>query len=93
MSEEKIIKIMKISQKTISLETAIGEEKDTALGDFITNEEIQEPLEAITLTMLKEQLINVLETLTQREEEILRLRFGFDDGRARTSKKLRDYLD
>jgi len=88
MTEEKIIEIMKISQKTISLETAIGEEKDTDLGDFIPDEEIQEPSEAVALTMLKEQLINVLETLTQREEEVLRLRFGLDDGSDRTLEEI-----
>jgi len=88
MSEEKIIKTMKISQKTISLETAIGEEKDTDLGDLIPDEEIQEPPEVVALTMLKEQLINVLETLTQREEEVLRLRFGLDDGRDRTLEEI-----
>jgi len=84
ISEEKVREIMKIAQKPISLETPIGEERDSNLGDFIPDEEIQEPSEAVALTMLKEQLINVLETLTQREEEVLRLRFGLDDGRART---------
>jgi len=63
-------------------------ERDTNLGDLIKDDEVQEPSEAVALTMLKEQLINVLETLTQREEEVLRLRFGLDDGRDRTLSEI-----
>jgi len=88
MPEEKVRKIMKIAQTPISLVTPIGEERDANLGDFIPDDEVQKPSEAATYTMLKEQLINVLETLTQREEEVLRLRFGLDDGRDRTLQEI-----
>ena len=88
ITEEKVREIIKIAQKPISLETPIGEDKYNNLGDFISDDEIQEPSEAVSLTMLKEQLINSLETLTQREEEVLRLKFGLDDGRDRTLKEI-----
>jgi len=82
--EEKVIKMMKIILTPISLETPIGEEGDSHLCDLIPDYEFQAPFEAVALTMLKEQLINVMDTLKSREEEVLRLRFGLDDGRART---------
>jgi len=82
--EEKVIKMMKIILTPISLETPIGEEGDSHLGDLIPDYEFQAPFEAVAFTMLKEQLINVMDTLEPREEEVLRLRFGLDDGRART---------
>ena len=86
--EEKIREIMKIAQAPVSLETPIGEEGDTHLGNFIPDNDAQAPDEAAAFTMLKEQLINVLDTLTPREEKVLRLRFGLDDGRARTLEEV-----
>jgi len=88
--EEKVRQIMKIAQTPISLETPLGEQGDTNLGDLIPDNEAQSPSQAAALTMLKEQLINVLETLTPREEEVLRLRFGIDDGRDRTLQEIGD---
>jgi len=88
MPEEKVRKIIKIAQTPISLETPIGEQRDTHLGDFIPDDEVQSPSQAVALTMLKEELINVLETLTPREDEVLRLRFGIDDGRNRTLEEI-----
>jgi RNA polymerase primary sigma factor len=84
ISVEKVREIMKISQEPVSLETPIGEEEDSHLGDFIPDDEAPLPSEAAAFTLLKEQLIDVLDTLTAREEKVLRLRFGLDDGRART---------
>jgi RNA polymerase primary sigma factor len=84
MPEEKVREIMKIAQEPVSLETPIGEEEDSHLGDFIPDDDIPAPAEAAAFTLLKEQLIEVLDTLTDREEKVLRLRFGLDDGRART---------
>ena len=81
---EKVREIMKIAQEPVSLETPIGEEEDSHLGDFIPDEDVLAPADAATFTMLREQLIDVLDTLTPREEKVLRLRFGLDDGRART---------
>ena len=81
---EKVREIQKIAQEPVSLETPIGEEEDSHLGDFIPDDDAPAPAEAAAFTMLKEQLINVLDTLTPREEKVLRLRFGLDDGRART---------
>ena len=80
----KVREIMKIAQEPVSLETPIGEEEDSHLGDFIPDDDALAPAEAAAFTMLKEQLIDVLDTLTPREEKVLRLRFGLDDGRART---------
>jgi len=85
---EKVREIMKIAQEPVSLETPIGEEEDSHLGDFIPDDEAPAPAEAAAFTLLKEQLINVLDTLTPREEKVLRLRFGLDDGRARTLEEV-----
>jgi RNA polymerase primary sigma factor len=85
---EKVREIMKISQEPVSLETPIGEEEDSHLGDFIPDEDAPAPAEAAAFTLLKEQLIDVLDTLTLREEKVLRLRFGLDDGRARTLEEV-----
>ncbi|MBU5591011.1 RNA polymerase sigma factor RpoD [Clostridium sp. MSJ-4] len=88
MPVDKVRDIMKIAQEPVSLETPIGEEEDSHLGDFIPDDEAPAPAEAAAFTMLKEQLINVLDTLTPREEKVLRLRFGLDDGRARTLEEV-----
>ena len=85
---EKVREIQKIAQEPVSLETPIGEEEDSHLGDFIPDDDAPAPAEAAEFTMLKEQLINVLDTLTPREEKVLRLRFGLDDGRARTLEEV-----
>jgi len=85
---EKVREIQKIAQEPVSLETPIGEEEDSHLGDFIPDDEAPAPAEAAAFTMLKEQLISVLDTLTPREEKVLRLRFGLDDGRARTLEEV-----
>ena len=85
---EKVREIQKIAQEPVSLETPIGEEEDSHLGDFIPDDEAPAPADAAAFTMLKEQLINVLDTLTPREEKVLRLRFGLDDGRARTLEEV-----
>src|SRR5690606_20649613 len=84
MTEERVREIMKIAQEPVSLETPIGEEEDSHLGDFIEDQDAPAPAEAASFTMLKEQLEDVLDSLTPREEKVLRLRFGLDDGRART---------
>ncbi len=88
MPVSKVREIMKISQEPVSLETPIGEEEDSHLGDFIPDEDIPVPAEAAAFTLLKEQLIEVLDTLTEREQKVLRLRFGLDDGRARTLEEV-----
>jgi len=88
ISVEKVREIMKISQEPVSLETPIGEEEDSHLGDFIPDDDVPAPAEAAAFTLLKEQLLNVLDTLTPREEKVLRLRFGLDDGRARTLEEV-----
>ena len=88
MSVEKVREIMKISQEPVSLETPIGEEEDSHLGDFIPDDDAPAPAEAAAFTLLKEQLMDVLDTLTPREEKVLRLRFGLDDGRARTLEEV-----
>ncbi len=88
MPVEKVREIMKISQEPVSLETPIGEEEDSHLGDFIPDEEAPAPAETASFTLLKEQLLEVLDTLTPREEKVLRLRFGLDDGRARTLEEV-----
>ena len=85
---EKVREIQKIAQEPVSLETPIGEEEDSHLGDFIPDDEAPAPADAAAFTLLKEQLINVLDTLTPREEKVLRLRFGLDDGRARTLEEV-----
>ena len=88
MPVEKVREILKIGQEPVSLETPIGEEEDSHLGDFIPDEDIPAPAEAAAFTLLKEQLVEVLDTLTDREEKVLRLRFGLDDGRARTLEEV-----
>jgi len=88
MTVAKVREIMKISQEPVSLETPIGEEEDSHLGDFIPDEDVLVPAEAAAFTLLKEQLIEVLDTLTDREQKVLRLRFGLDDGRARTLEEV-----
>ncbi len=88
ISEDKVRDIMKIAQEPISLETPIGEEEDSHLGDFIPDEDAPAPAEAAAFILLKEQLMDVLDTLTPREEKVLRLRFGLDDGRARTLEEV-----
>lgn len=88
MSVDKVREIMKIAQEPISLATPIGEEEDSHLGDFIPDEDIPAPADAAAFTLLKEQLMEVLDTLTDREEKVLRLRFGLDDGRSRTLEEV-----
>ncbi len=88
ISEEKVREIIKIAQEPVSLETPIGEEEDSHLGDFIPDDEAPAPAEAAAFTLLREQLMSVLSTLTPREEKVLRLRFGLDDGRARTLEEV-----
>ncbi|MDA3847811.1 MAG: RNA polymerase sigma factor RpoD [Vallitaleaceae bacterium] len=88
MPVEKVREILKISQEPVSLETPIGEEEDSHLGDFIKDENVPVPAEAAAFTLLKEQLMEVLDTLTDREQKVLRLRFGLDDGRARTLEEV-----
>ncbi|MEW6307566.1 MAG: RNA polymerase sigma factor RpoD [Bacillota bacterium] len=85
---ERVREILKIAQEPVSLETPIGEEEDSHLGDFIEDEDAPAPAEAASFMLLKEQLEEVLETLTSREEKVLRLRFGLDDGRARTLEEV-----
>ena len=84
MPVDRVREILKISQEPVSLETPIGEEEDSHLGDFIQDDNVPVPADAAAFTLLKEQLIEVLGTLTEREQKVLRLRFGLDDGRART---------
>jgi RNA polymerase primary sigma factor len=88
MSVEKVREIMKVAQEPVSLETPIGEEEDSHLGDFIPDDDAPAPAEAASHTLLKEQLGDVLKTLTSREEKVLRLRFGLDDGRPRTLEEV-----
>ncbi|MFO7152864.1 MAG: RNA polymerase sigma factor RpoD [Bacillota bacterium] len=88
MPVEKVREIMKIAQEPVSLETPIGEEEDSHLGDFIPDEEAQAPADAAAYRLLREQLEDVLETLTPREEKVLRLRFGLDDGKPRTLEEV-----
>ncbi|MEL7610038.1 MAG: RNA polymerase sigma factor RpoD [Bacillota bacterium] len=88
ISEEKVREIIKIAQEPVSLETPIGEEEDSHLGDFIPDDDAPAPAEVAAFTLLKEQLMGVLDTLTAREEKVLRLRFGLDDGKARTLEEV-----
>lgn len=85
---EKVREILKISQEPVSLETPIGEEEDSHLGDFIQDDNVPVPVDAAAFTLLKEELANVLETLTEREREVLELRFGLKDGKARTLEEV-----
>ena len=88
MSLEKVREIMKLAQEPVSLETPIGEEEDSHLGDFIPDDDAPAPSEAASFMLLKEQLMEVLSTLTPREEKVLRLRFGLVDGRQRTLEEV-----
>lgn len=88
MSVDRVREILKISQEPVSLETPIGEEEDSHLGDFIQDDNVPVPADAAAFTLLKEQLVEVLGTLTEREQKVLRLRFGLDDGRARTLEEV-----
>ncbi len=88
LSVEKVREIQKIAQEPVSLETPIGEEDDTHLVDFIPDDEVLAPAEAAAFSMLKEQLVEVLDTLTEREQKVLKLRFGLEDGRARTLEEV-----
>lgn len=85
---ERVREIMKIAQDPVSLETLIGEEEDSHLGDFIQDEHVMVPVDAATFTLLHEQLMEVLDTLTEREQKVLKLRFGLDDGRPRTLEEV-----
>ncbi|EHL17953.1 RNA polymerase sigma factor RpoD [Peptoanaerobacter stomatis] len=93
MPQEKIMEIMKIAQEPVSLETPIGEEEDSHLGDFIPDDDALAPSEAAAYSLLKEQIEEVLETLTDREKKVLKLRFGLDDGRARTLEEVGKEFD
>ena len=88
MNVDRVREILKISQEPVSLETPIGEEEDSHLGDFIQDDNVPVPADAAAFTLLKEQLIEGLGTLTEREQKVLRLRFGLDDGRARTLEEV-----
>ena len=88
MPVERVREILKISQEPVSLETPIGEEEDSHLGDFIQDDNVPVPADAAAFTLLNEQLVEVLGTLTEREQKVLRLRFGLDDGRARTLEEV-----
>ncbi len=92
ISEDKVREIIKIAQEPVSLETPIGEEEDSHLGDFIPDDDAPAPAEAAAFTLLKEQLMSVLSTLTPREEKVLKLRFGLEDGRARTLEEVGKYF-
>ncbi len=88
MPVDRVREILKISQEPVSMETPIGEEEDSHLGDFIEDDNVPAPADAAAFTLLKEQLVEVLGTLTEREQKVLRLRFGLDDGRARTLEEV-----
>ena len=92
ISEERVREILKIAQEPVSLETPIGEEDDSHLGDFIEDQEAQAPADAAAFELLKEQLEDVLDTLSAREEKVLRLRFGLDDGRSRTLEEVGQFF-
>ena len=93
ISVDKVREIQKIAQEPVSLETPIGEEEDSHLGDFIPDEDVPAPAEAAAFSMLKEQLVEVLDTLTEREQKVLKLRFGLEDGRARTLEEVGKEFD
>ncbi len=93
MTEEKVREIMKIAQDPVSLETPIGEEEDSHLGDFIPDEDAPAPAEAAAYSLLKEQIEDVLNTLNDREQKVLKLRFGLEDGRARTLEEVGKEFD
>ncbi len=93
LTVDKVREIQKIAQEPVSLETPIGEEEDSHLGDFIPDEDVPAPAEAAAFSMLKEQLVEVLDTLTDREQKVLKLRFGLEDGRARTLEEVGKEFD
>ena len=93
ISVEKVREILKIAQEPVALETPIGEEEDSHLGDFIPDDDAPAPAEAAAFSMLKEQLVDVLGTLTEREQKVLKLRFGLEDGRARTLEEVGKKFD
>ncbi len=93
LTVDKVREIQKIAQEPVSLETPIGEEEDSHLGDFIPDEEVPAPAEAAAFSMLKEQLVEVLDTLTERERKVLKLRFGLEDGTARTLEEVGKEFD
>ncbi|MDD6191033.1 MAG: RNA polymerase sigma factor RpoD [Firmicutes bacterium] len=93
ITPEKVREILKIAQEPVSLETPIGEEEDSHLGDFIPDEDAPAPAEAAAFSMLKEQLVEVLSTLTDREQKVLKLRFGLEDGKARTLEEVGKEFD
>ncbi len=93
ITEDKVREIIKIAQEPVSLETPIGEEEDSHLGDFIPDEDVPAPAEAAAFSMLKEQLVEVLDTLTDREQKVLELRFGLEDGRPRTLEEVGKRFD
>ena len=93
ISVDKVREIQKIAQEPVSLETPIGEEEDSHLGDFIPDDDVPAPAEAAAFSMLKDQLVEVLDTLTEREQKVLKLRFGLDDGRARTLEEVGKEFD
>ena len=93
MPVDRVREILKISQEPVSLETPIGEEEDSHLGDFIQDDNVPVPAEAAAATLLKEQLDEVLSTLTDREQKVLRLRFGMNDGRARALEEVGKEFD
>ena len=93
MTYDKVREILKIAQEPISLETPIGEEEDSHLGDFIPDEDAQAPADAASYMLLREQLTDVLDSLTSREARVLKLRFGLEDGRARTLEEVGKEFD
>ena len=93
MSSDKVREIMRIAQDPVSLETPIGEEEDSHLGDFIPDEDAPAPADAASQIMLKEKIGEVLSTLTEREEKVIRLRFGLEDGRSRTLEEVGEQFD
>ncbi|WP_461247057.1 RNA polymerase sigma factor RpoD [Treponema sp. R6D11] len=90
---ERVIEIQRMAQEPVSLETPIGEEDDSHLGDFIQDEDALSPVDAASFALLKDQLLNILATLTFREEQVLRMRFGLDDGKAKTLEEVGQYFD
>ena len=88
MTPEKVREIMKIAQDPVSLETPIGEEEDSHLGDFVEDSDTPAPSDTASYSLLREQLCNILKTLTPREEEVIKLRFGLEDGRPRTLEEV-----
>ena len=93
MTEDKVREIMKIAQDQVSLETPIGEEEDSHLGDFIPDDDAPAPAEAAAYSLLKEQIEDVLGSLNEREQKVLKLRFGLEDGRARTLEEVGKEFD